>query len=93
MIADDQLQGSARPLAPGKIDAVLEFDRVLVGAECPHFLVWGHQHDAMPIGQARRPHRGMKVKANGELIALAAHPRFAVGIEENVLPFEPHAVV
>src|SRR6516164_10823097 len=92
MSADDELQGSARAFAAGKVDAVLELDLVVMCAERPHFFVRRHQHYTMPVGQARRFHRGMEMEANGELVARAAQARLALGVQENVLTVEPHAV-
>ena len=87
MPADDQLKGAARSFAAGKIDAVFNVDAVLMRAECPHFLVRRHQHDAVAVGQAGCFNRGMQVKANREFIARAAHARLAFGVQENILAF------
>src|ERR1700704_4109130 len=44
---DHELDGAAGTFAPGEIDALLELDRIFIGAEAPNLAVGQHQHRAV----------------------------------------------
>src|SRR5579863_1017042 len=92
MAMDDDLRGAARTFAAGQINAVLKVDAVLVGAECPHLLVRRRQHDAVAVAQPGRLHGRMQVKADGEFVSRRAQLGAAIGVDEDILAVDPHAV-
>ena len=88
---DHDLHGAARPVGAGEIDALLEVDAVLVGAERPHLLVRQHQHGAVRVGQPVGLDGRMQMEAHRELVA-AGRRGVALDRREHVLAVEPLAV-